>query len=60
MQREMKREVSAMRVTKADRHIAEGIDKLTNTIDLRAGSAASTFGRHSHEPPHPYWTDEPP
>ena len=47
IQREMKREVSAMRVTKADRHIAEGIDKLTNTIDLRAGSAASTFGRHS-------------
>ena len=47
IQQEMKREVSAMRVTKADRHIAEGIDKLTNTIDLRAGSAASTFSRHS-------------
>ena len=47
IQQEMKREVGAMRVTKADRHIAEGIDKLTNTIDLRAGSAASTFGRHS-------------
>ena len=47
IQREMKREVGTMRVTKADRHIADGLDKLTNTIDLRAGSAASTFGRHS-------------
>ena len=47
IQREMKREVGAMRVTTADRHIADGIDKQTNVIDLRAGSAASTFGRHS-------------
>ena len=47
IQQEMKREVGAMRVTKADRPIADGMDKLTNTIDLRAGSAASTFGRHS-------------
>ena len=36
-----------MRVTTADRHIANGMDKLNNTIDLGAGSAASTFGRHS-------------
>ena len=47
IQQEMKREVDAMRVTTADRHIADGIDKLTNVIDLRAGSAASTFGQHS-------------
>ena len=47
IQQEMKREVDAMRVTTADRHIADGMDKLTNTIDLRAGSSASTFGRHS-------------
>ena len=47
IQREMKREVGAMRITTADRHIAEGIDKLTNTIDLRAGSAASTFPANS-------------
>ena len=43
----MKREVGAMRVTTADRHIENGMDKLNNTIDLRAGSAPSTFGRHS-------------
>ena len=43
IQQEMKREVDAMRVTTADRHIATSLDKLTNTIDLRAGSAASTF-----------------
>ena len=43
IQQEMKREVGAMRVTTADRHIANGLDKLNNTIDLRAGSAASTF-----------------
>jgi len=43
----MKREVGAKRVTNADRHIADGMDKNTNVIDLRAGSAASTFGRHS-------------
>jgi len=43
IQQEMKREMKAMRVTKADRHILDGMDKLTNTIDLRAGSAASTF-----------------
>jgi len=47
MQREMKREVGAMRVTTADRHIADGMDKQSNVIDLRAGSAASTFGQHS-------------
>ena len=47
IQQEMKREVGAMRVTTADRHIANGLDKLNNTIDLRAGSAASTFGQHS-------------
>ena len=47
IQREMKREVGAMRVTTADRHIENGMDKLNNTIDLRAGSAASTFGKHS-------------
>ena len=47
IQQEMKREMSAMRVTKADRHIADGMDKVTNVIDLRAGSAASTFGKHS-------------
>ena len=43
IQREMKREVGAMRVTTADRHIESGMEKLNNTIDLRAGSAASTF-----------------
>jgi len=43
IQQEMKREVGAMRVTTADRHIANGMEKLNNTIDLRAGSAASTF-----------------
>jgi len=47
IQREMKREVGAMRVTTADRHIANGLDKLNNTIDLRAGSAASTFPANS-------------
>ena len=47
IQQEMKREVAAMRVTTADRHIANGMEKLNNTIDLRAGSAASTFSRHS-------------
>jgi len=43
----MNREVGAMRVTTADRHIANGMDKLNNTIDLRAGSAASTFPANS-------------
>ena len=43
IQQEMKREVDAMRVTTADRHISNSLDKLNNTIDLRAGSAASTF-----------------
>jgi len=47
IQQEMKREVSAKRVTKADRHIANGMDKLNNTIDLRAGSVASTFPANS-------------
>ena len=47
IQQEMKREMSAMRVTTADRHIADGMDKITNTIDLRAGSAASTFPAYS-------------
>ena len=47
IQREMKREMSAMRVTKADRHIADGMDKITNTIDLRAGSSAATFPANS-------------
>ena len=47
IQQEMKREVNAMRVTKADRHIADGMDKVTNVIDLRVGSAASTFSKHS-------------
>ena len=47
IQQEMKREMSAMRVTTADRHIANGLDKLTNTIDLRAGSAAATFPANS-------------
>jgi len=43
IQQEMKREVDAMRMTTADKHIANGLDKLNNTIDLRAGSTASTF-----------------
>jgi len=47
IQQEMKREVGAMRVTTADRHIANGMEKLNNTIDLRAGSAASTFPANS-------------
>ena len=47
IQQEMKREVDAMRMTTADRHIVDGMDKLTNVIDLRAGSAASTFGQYS-------------
>ena len=47
IQQEMKRDVDAMRITTADRHIESGMEKLNNTIDLRAGSAASTFGRHS-------------
>ena len=47
IQQEMKREVDAMRVTTADRHIAKGMEKLNNTIDLRAGSAASTFPANS-------------
>jgi type IV secretory pathway VirD2 relaxase len=47
IQQEMKRDVDAMRVTTTDRHIADGMDKLTNVIDLRAGSAASKFGQHS-------------
>jgi type IV secretory pathway VirD2 relaxase len=47
IQREMTRDVTAMRVTKADRHIAGGLNRYTNIIDLRAGSDASTFSRHS-------------
>ena len=47
IQQEMKRDVDAMRVTTADRHIENGIEKLNNTIDLRAGSAASTFPANS-------------
>ena len=47
IQQEMKREVGAMRITTADRHIANGLDKLNNTIDLRAGTAASTFPANS-------------
>ena len=47
IQQEMKREISAMRVTTADRHIADGMDKLTNTIDLRAGASAATFPANS-------------
>jgi len=37
IQQGMKREVDAMRVTTADRHIEKGMEKLNNTIDLRAG-----------------------
>ena len=47
IQQEMKREMSAIRVTSADRHIANGMEKLTNTIDLCAGSSASTFPANS-------------
>ena len=47
IQNEMKREVAVMRVTTADRHIANGMDKLNNTIDLRAGSVAGTFPANS-------------
>ena len=47
IQQEMKRDMSAMRVTTADRHIADGMDKLTNTIDLRAGASAATFPANS-------------
>lgn len=47
IQQEMKREMDAMRVTTADRHIENGMEKLNNTIDLRAGSAASTFPANS-------------
>ena len=47
IQQEMKREVDAMRVTTADRHIENGMEKFNNTIDLRAGSAASTFPANS-------------
>lgn len=43
IQQEMKREVDAMRIATADRHIAKGLERLNNTIDLRAGSAESTF-----------------
>ena len=43
----LQREVAAMRVTTADRHISNGMEKLNNTIDLRAGSAASTFPANS-------------
>ena len=47
IQQEMKREMTAMRVTQADKHIADGMDKLTNTIDLRAGASAATFPANS-------------
>ena len=47
IQQEMKRDVDAMRITTADRHIESGMEKLNNTIDLRAGSAASTFPANS-------------
>ena len=47
IRQEMKRDMTAMRVTTADRHIANGMDKLTNTIDLRAGASAATFPAHS-------------
>lgn len=47
IQQEMKRDMKDMRVTPTDRHIANGLDKLNNTIDLRAGSAAATFPANS-------------
>ena len=47
IQQEMKRDMTAMRVTTADRHIADGMDKLTNTIDLRAGASAATLPTNS-------------
>ena len=47
IQQEMKRDMTAMRVTTADRHIMGGMDKLTNTIDLRAGASAATFPARS-------------
>ena len=47
IQQEMKREMSAMRFTTADRHIADGMNKLTNVIDLRAGASAAMFPTNS-------------
>ncbi|MEP4051166.1 MAG: DUF3363 domain-containing protein [Litorimonas sp.] len=47
IQQEMKREMTAMKVTVLDHEIARGANSITNVIDLRAGSAASTFSKDS-------------
>ncbi len=44
---EIKRDMTAMKVTAIDNEIARGINPKTNVIDLRAGSAASTFPESS-------------
>ncbi|MEP3655657.1 MAG: DUF3363 domain-containing protein [Litorimonas sp.] len=47
IQQEMKRKMTAMKVTTLDHEIARGVNPITNVIDLRAGSAASTFSKDS-------------
>ena len=47
IQREMKREMTAMKVTALDHKVARGADPRTHVIDLRVGSAASTFSINS-------------
>ena len=42
---EIKRDMTAMKVTAIDHEIARGMNPQTNVIDLRAGSAASTFNK---------------
>lgn len=45
--RQIDERVLIYRSLKTDRHIENGMEKLNNTIDLRVGSAASTFPANS-------------
>jgi len=47
IKQEMKREMTAMKVTALDHEIARGANSVTRVIDLNAGSAASTFSKDS-------------
>ena len=47
IKQEMKRDMTAMKVTALDHEIARGANPMTNIIDLNAGSAASTFNKDS-------------
>ena len=47
IKQEIKRDMNAMKITPIDHEVARVIDRSTNIIDLRAGSAASTFPESS-------------